>query len=205
MLVYNIITCVPLRTYMPPIDVKQNEKIVVPLDKPDVSLTTGGIYTCICIMLKGRIGKMPYLAMYHWDGFDASFNKQASDAAIRAENELDDLILYFSVFILDKMQQFNKKNEEKPKLDALYIIGGEHATEELSGTALEVETLQTAGNAIFNKYFNISKKATCLREHYLTQGGESLRLYFNASGVTKSYIDDYMSDEDSTNTLSLTL
>ena len=111
MLVYNIITCVPLRTYMPPIDVKQNEKIVVPLDKPDVSLTTGGISTCICIMLKGRIGKMPYLAMYHWDGFDASFNKQASDAAIRAENELDDLILYFSVFILDKMQQFNKKNE----------------------------------------------------------------------------------------------
>ncbi|MFZ4077766.1 MAG: hypothetical protein ACOYKA_07260 [Legionellaceae bacterium] len=172
------------------VDVKQNEKIVIALDRPDISLTTGGVSTCICIMLKGRVGKMPYLAMYHWDGFDASFNKHASHAPSQAENELDDLILYFSVFILEEMKQFNKKNEEKPKLDAVYLFGGEHATEDVSGTELEVETLRTAGNEIFKKYFCMSKKTTWVQEHYLTQGDQSLRLYFNASGVTRSYVDD---------------
>lgn len=181
---------------MHPVDLKQNEKIVIALDRPDISLTTGGVSTCICIMLKGRVGRMPFLAMYHWDGFDASFNKHANDASIRAENELDDLILYFSVFILEEMNQFNKKNEEKPKLDALYLFGGEHATEEVSGTELEVETLRTAGNEIFRKYFCTSKKTTWVREHYLTQGAQSLRLYFNASGVTRSYVDDYVDEEE---------
>ena len=71
------------------INVRQGNTTVVALENPDIGLTTGGISTCICVMAKGIVGGMPYLAMLHWEGFNASFDKHAPDATEQAQAIVD--------------------------------------------------------------------------------------------------------------------
>lgn len=177
------------------IKVNANETEVVRLDAPNTVLTTGGVSTCICLLAEGDVEGIPYRAMYHWDGFDCSFNRQASNADQQADRIVDGLIRGISGDILKRFRADNERGV-RPHLHALYLIGGERAAEGLSGTEHEVEALQRNAEKQCAKYFITSAKTTYDRRHYQTSGAQSLRIVFDASGVQVTSNEGYDSDEE---------
>lgn len=161
------------------IKVNANETEVVRLDAPNTVLTTGGVSTCICLLAEGDVEGIPYRAMYHWDGFDCSFNRQASNADQQADRIVDGLIRGISGDILKRFRADN-----------------ERAAEGLSGTEHEVEALQRNAEKQCAKYFITSAKTTYDRRHYQTSGAQSLRIVFDASGVQVTSNEGYDSDEE---------
>ena len=171
------------------ITVEQAELIVVADNVDDTVLITQGISTCICLCAKGLVGGMPFLAMYHWEGFSDDFDKQAEDAENKALLEVNDLFDKFSSHIIRAFKQHSL-----PQLHAMYLIGGEKATPDLSGTELEVETLESYVKNLADEYFDTSADLLIKHQHYLTDESNSLSIQFTWDDTL--ILDDYLSESE---------
>lgn len=134
--------------------------------KTEIKQNEMAVSTCICIAVKGQFSTHPFIALFHWEGFDYEFNKQASDAEEQAKMVVESV---FVSFVCKMKRSFSGYHRiEKPWLSEIHIIGGEKATSYLSGTELEVETLRRYLPELCNKYFEIMPESRSFFQNYLT-------------------------------------
>lgn len=194
-----------MKTPVELIEVEMNETKLVTLNEGRAVLTTGGVSTCICILMKGRIMEdTPFLLMHHWEGFDLSFDKSAPDANHQAKLVLNNLFIELAGAVWDEQKNHTSSDEddESIHLDALYLIGGERASTSISGTEFEVDRLGEYAKELCEDYFDVSPATTYVRDHYRVNVANSMRIFFSSSRVTLLCEDtynpanymDYMSD-----------
>lgn len=147
-------------------EVAQNEIVVIEIETGKEVLYTEGVSTCICILAKGQYGTHPFLAMYHWDGFSDNVNRQDLNVMNYAKCGIQSVISFFSAKI--KHSFFSLYPNEKPELEAMYIIGGEKGTPDLSGTELEVLALKLFLPEFCNAYFSVHSETKLLYKNFLT-------------------------------------
>lgn len=179
------------------ISVGINEEVVVAVLDPSLSLTTTGVSTCICILVKGHVDDTPYIGMIHWDGFSVDFDKSAENAEDTAREKIDDVIFCLASAVLTEMKDYQEvpDDEKPPQLDAIYFIGGEHAVVGgVSGTELEVEALKSCARDSCQEYFETSNATMYYYDNYRTSGTNFLDLVFDVSGVEISLNDDGVCD-----------
>jgi hypothetical protein len=70
-------------------EIKQNEMAVVEVVTGKEVISTPGVSTCICISVKGQYGTHPFIALFHWEGLDARFDKKAPGAEERARDAIN--------------------------------------------------------------------------------------------------------------------
>ena len=174
--------------------VEQEEMVVIEIVSGKEILVTEGVSTCICIMIHGQYGAHPFLAMYHWDGFDVSFDKNDPEVWLRANDKIDMMIMRY----VGKIKQTftSRYANEKPQIQAMYIAGGEKATPEQSGTELEVVSLRRFLPAICRQYFEITAESKLSFQNFLTGDNQSYAfdIEFSPRGVNlileKPHIED---------------
>lgn len=185
------------------IQVRQEEMVVLPLRSHKMALMTKGVSTCVCLMARGHVGEMPFLAMYHWDGFGPPFDKAAPNAREQAVHGVEYVFSFLAEAIMKKMKPYRVKRGEIPQLDALYLVGGEHATLDLSGTELEVETLREHTERLCARYFALSPHTTYVHDYYRTHGSEALNVLFTSDDIKIEFdsVDDSDFESDTSSDL----
>lgn len=177
------------------IRVRQGETKAIWSDD-DNSLVTDGVSTCICIMVLGRVESKQFLAMMHWDGFDHTFDKNASHARELAGLKVHSLFADLAGEISSQLipLRHDKRVKVTLSLDQLALIGGERAQDRLSGTELEVEALKQAKHYC-ESYFKVSDDALFIEDYYSTSGDHSLKIVFSAAEIS-CFMDEYCNTED---------
>ncbi len=156
---------------------KVEQEEMIALEAENNGLWTEGISTCIGIMIQGSVDSKPFIAMYHWEGFSAYFDKKsASPATLKSE------IAKVFRSLRNEIRKSLGSNT-RPILNCVFHVGGEKETEELTGTALEVETLQRYGCVAVKKYFKCHDGFVFKGRNFVTEGNESLRLKFVLDNV----------------------
>jgi hypothetical protein len=174
------------------ISVHQEELIAVRGDD-STTLTAGGVTTCICIMVKGTVGSLPCIAMYHWDGFPVA-HEIAND-----QNMIRQVFMAISQAMILAMRAYlpHTKKLKLPVLEALYLIGGERATPDLSGTEREVSALKAYAQTACELFFITSVDTAYHADHYLTQNSEVIRVFFSYQTTTYAFDESFVSDDES--------
>ncbi len=158
--------------------VNQEEiKVAASIEKK--TLITTGVSTCIAILAKGEANGIDYIALYHWEGFNASFNKNAEDALQLTQNHIHDVFIKIREEI---SCEFVMSPLDKPGLDALHIIGGQHGTENVSGTDLEIKALENYASEACAENFNVSDYMQITWECF-TDETDSLTIRFSADDI----------------------
>lgn len=166
-------------------------------------LITNGVSTCICILLKGSIGGVEFIGMYHWSGFGLNLNKKASVAKVKAIERINDLIYTLSNTVRHEMEQY-ASSSTVPKLDAFYVIGGQRASEGevcQSGTELEISVLTAAAEDICSDYFYTSSDTLFRFDNYQTSGTEAMSIVFSFNDIEiirpglGDDLDEYLVDD----------
>ncbi|MCX7091386.1 MAG: hypothetical protein NTU48_08060 [Legionellales bacterium] len=176
--------------------VKQAQLAVLEVCSGKETLRTSGVSTCICLLAKGQYGAHSFIAMYHWEGFSESLDKQAVNASEQAIAEITTVLAQYALGIKRSFSRASR--EEKPVLESMHIIGGERGTPYLSGTELEVETLRQCLPELCEEYFQITPETRYDYKTYLTDSYacHSNTVIFKPSGV--KIISDDLDEEDDT-------
>ena len=159
-------------------------------------IQTPGVSTCICIAAKGQFGTHPSMALFHRDGFDYDFDKQAVGAEDTAQDIIELLTVRFVCMIKREFSGYHRV--EKPWLTEMHIIGGEKATPDLSGTEFEVETLRKYLPVYCNKYFDTMPDTRYFFQNYFTgRGGksDSVTVSISPNGIVITSYDVLTSPE----------
>jgi len=185
---------------MQTIKVEQEELVIVTLDAQEKELITEGVSTCICFLAKGWVGRIPFLAMYHWDGFPERFDKFHPEAEILGLSVVKNIIKNIAQSIHQTSKRENQmfsrsQNQSPPQLQALYLVGGERSSEYLSGTELEVEILKKYAKTCCDQYFTLLPNSIIEHFHYLTCGSQSKSICFGFNHL--EIIDGYLSEDNS--------
>ena len=169
------------------IEVEQDEMLVLANKKGRLVLTTEGVSTCICLLIRGRVGGVPYIGMYHWPGFDESFDRKAPDVRAQAKEEVYGIISRLANMALETMSQYNTDSEPAPQLDYFHIIGGQHAVltsvDASVGTELEVATLKKYAEDICDACFITFSDTVYRYDNYQTEGRDYLDLSFDTKSL----------------------
>ncbi len=160
------------------INVEVGETRVVKATDDTTCLMTSGVSTCICLLIKGRVGSVPYLGMMHWDGFSYEFDKNSRQVEKHARQAVDSLIWRLAYSVELEMKNYKHRRDEKPLLESFQIIGGERASKDLSGTELEVQSLIHYSKRFCDKYFKTTDNTYYDSSVYLTSGTQDLDINF---------------------------
>jgi hypothetical protein len=148
------------------------------IDDPDICLKIERLSSSMCLLARGHVGFVPFLSICYWDGLSTEFDKLAPNAARYARDNIAIVIANYASDVLSHMRVFNPL-QLKPHLDMFCVVGGERATEDLSGTELEVETFRQHAQKLCQKFFITSDETTYDVKSYMTQGVQTMNVTFS--------------------------
>ncbi|GGI78111.1 hypothetical protein [Legionella impletisoli] len=171
--------------------VEMDECVFKLIKNDNDSLMTIGVTTCICLMFYGHLNTQPFIGMYHWSGFDRTFEDDEEDKGFF----LDEVSKLIYTVYSEARRQLQSSPSQKLHLNRLFIVGGErrqHNTQGellVTGTELEVQALKQYAIEQCNLYFCTPEKIEFQSINYLKTGDQFLNIIMTENHPTWEVVE----------------